>query len=85
MANEIKKMQESGIRIAEVNSVDLAKQEVIDAICLEAHAAQVAEKEAKGAYTAVKDNAKRLFRERFGKNHEGTLYSPSNGLKIARR
>lgn len=83
MANEIKKMQDSGIRIANVTSADLANQEVIDAICLEAQAAQSAEKEAKGAYTAVKDNAKRLFREKFGENHDGTLYSPSNGLKIA--
>lgn len=82
MKTEIIETLGSEIRIANVTANELTNQEVVDAICLEMYEAQQDEKEAKSVYTSAKNNARRLFDERFGKDSEGTFYSPKNNKKI---
>lgn len=77
VAKPAKRYEIQNVRVA-----DLANQAVIDDICVQAVEAAKAEKAAKDGYTAIKDNAKRLFAERFGDNVKGVMYSPENGLKI---
>lgn len=80
VANEIAAAEQRTIQ--KTAAFELANQEVVDAICLQAYDAALKEKDAKAEYSEVKDNAKRLFREKFGDYVKGVMYSPENGIKI---